>query len=335
MSRPKTQRSPATRVPPEVLLVILANASNTTLRSTSLVHPVWRDPSQYLLHTELSLPSRQVAKKFLGVDRRRKTFAKKLSLPISLDTEDCCQVLEQVRGLDHLTLVATEGATGKSKFEVELLESTALASLRSLRLTAPFSEPIHPSTSFSFPFKLSAVSFKGTFCAYPTSLLDALVESSSSSVLSLDLDVYGTQAAASRFFDALLPFAARIEHIEIHGSDRSSAPLGIFLTACTSLKSFTCWEATPALLSSLSPTVATLTIQKTFIFHHDVVYDTLLSQSGVLDHVKLVRWSGISRASLKAQRGGFELLADLEEKGIQTQFGAESHGHWYGLGLRN
>lgn len=48
----------------------------------------------------------------------------------------------------------------------------------------------------------------------------------------------------------------------------------------------------------------------------------------------MIRWSGISQASLKAQRGGLELISDLEEKGIEMQFGATSKGHWYGLGLR-
>lgn len=207
--------------------------------------------------------------------------------------------------------------------------------LHSLRLTAPFSEPIHHSSSFAFPFHLTSLSFKGTYDSYPTALLDALVTSSLSSIASLDLDVYGSQSSASRFYSALSPISSRLRQIEIHGSsDRASPALLIFLTGCTSLKSFTCWEASPSLFSSLCPTVETLTICKTYVFHNDLLYDSLLTQSGILDHIKLIRWSGISQASLKAQRGGLELISDLQEKGIKMEFGAVSHGHWYGLGLR-
>ncbi|GAA5953170.1 hypothetical protein JCM3765_007431 [Sporobolomyces pararoseus] len=334
MSIGRKHRPAATRVPPEVLLDILATASNKTLRSASLVHPTWRTPSQYLLHSELSLPSRKVAKSFLQVEGRR-CYSKKLSLPISLDTEDCWEVLEGVIGLRELALVAQEGATGKSKFEIEVLEASSLAGLHSLRLTAPFSEPVHPSIAFSLPFHLTNLSFKGTYDSYPTALLDALVTSSFSSITSLDLDVYGSQSSASRFYNALSPISSRLRQIQIHGSsDRVSPALLIFLTGCTSLESFACWEASPSLLSSLSTTVETLSICKTYVFHNDLVYDTLLTQSGVLNHIKLIRWAGISQASLKAQRGGLELISDLEEKGIRTEFGAVSHGHWYGLGLR-
>lgn len=126
MSITKDKRPAATRVPPELLLDILANASNKTLRSASLVHPTWRQPSQYLLHCELSLPSRKIAKSYLQV-AGRKTYSKKLSLPISLDTEDSWHILEGLQGLEHLTLVCTEGATGKSKFEIDLLEASALS----------------------------------------------------------------------------------------------------------------------------------------------------------------------------------------------------------------
>ncbi|GAA5881512.1 hypothetical protein JCM16303_005684 [Sporobolomyces ruberrimus] len=336
MSIGKKYRAAATRVPPEILLEILAATTHRDLQSTSLVHPTWRTPSQYLLHADLSLPSRKIAKSFLQVEGR-KCYSRKLLLPISLDTEDCWEVLEGVDGLEHLVLVAQEGATGKSKFEVELLEASTLAGLKTLRLTAPFSEPVHPSTAFTFPFRLSTLSFKGTFASYPTALLECLVDSCATSITSLDLDVYGSAADASRFFDALLPIAPRLKHIEIHGSDRISSrhPLLVFLTGCSHLESFKCWEASQTLLASLSPTVSTLEICKTYIFHNDLLYDTLLTQSGVLDYVKLIKWSGISRASLKAQRGGNELLGDLEEKGIATRFGAETRGHWYGLGLRS
>ncbi|GAA5903460.1 uncharacterized protein JCM6883_005009 [Sporobolomyces salmoneus] len=338
MSIGKKQRVAAsTRLPPEVLLDILSDATTRTLRSAALVHPTWKGPSQYLLHQEVSLPSRKIAKSFLQVQGRTQ-YSKKLSLPISLDIDDSCEILESTKGLQDLVLVSTEGATGKSKFEVELLEASSLAGLRSLQLTAPFSEPIdrciHPSASFTFPFRLKALSFKGTYDSYPSALLHGLADSSSTSITSLDLDVYGSQASATRFFDGLLALAPHLEHVEIHGSDRSSPALLIFLTACTSLKSFTCWMANPELLSALPHSVETLQICKTYVFHTDLAYDSLLSRSDILSHIRLIRWSGISEASLKAQRGGCELLADLAEMGIETQFGAVSQGHWYGLGLR-
>ncbi|GAA5934951.1 uncharacterized protein JCM15063_003110 [Sporobolomyces koalae] len=336
MSVGKKQRVAATRLPPEVLLDILAQAgaNSKTLRSTALVHSSWRLPSQYLLHTELALPSRKIAKSFLQVPGRR-CYARKLSLPISLDLEDCWEVLEGVEGLQQLTLVAQEGATGKSKFEIDLLEATSLKDLRSLRLAAPFSEPIHPSTAFTFAFqRLSTLSFKGPYMSWPIALLDALVVSTATSLNSLELDSYGSHASASRFFDALLPIAPQVQHVEVHGSDRSNPALLVFLTACTNLRSFTCWEATPAILDCLSPTVEALHIRKTYVFHNDILYDLLLTNSGVLAHLRQLRWSGITRATLKAQQGGFELLDDLAERGIETQFGAESVSTWYGSGLR-
>lgn len=208
--------------------------------------------------------------------------------------------------------------------------------LTSLRLTAPFSEPVHPASTFVFPFCLSSLSFKGPCDSYPSALLDSLVDSSSHSITSIDLDVYGTNAASTRFFESLVPLAGHLKRVELHGTDRSSPALVAFLTACTSIESFSCWEATPRLLSALAPTVKALEFNKTFFgFHDDLVYDALLTQAhGVLDHVTVIRFSGMSRASLAAQRGGCELLEDLAEKGIETHFGAVSYGHWYGLGLR-
>jgi hypothetical protein len=151
-------RAAATRVPPEVLLDILASAGNKTLRSAALVHPSWRIPSQYLLHCELSLPSRKIAKSFLQVEGR-KCYAKKLSLPISLDTEDCWEILENVKGLEHLTLVAQEGATGKSKFEVDLLEASSLAgesweNLKGLISLFRLTDLLYRSSSFLQAFAL-------------------------------------------------------------------------------------------------------------------------------------------------------------------------------------
>jgi len=353
MSIGKKQRAAATRLPPELLLEILSAAGVKVLSKTSLVHSSWRYPSQFLLQVDLSLPNRRIAKRWLQVSDR-KCWSRKLTIPVGLDTEDAWSVLEGVDGLWHLALVAQESATGKSKFEIELLEASSLrgpsvfsdtptlkhtltlaviVDLKSLRLTAPFSETIHSSISFIFPFHLATLFFKGLYSWYPDGLLHAIVTSSATSITTLDLDTYGSQEAATRFFETLLPLAPRLEHIELHGSDRTTAGLLAFLTACTNLTSFSCWEAKHSILSSLAPTVRKLQIGKNYVFHSDVLYDTLLTQSGVLDHVKLIRWSGISRASLKAQRGGNELLGDLEEKEIGTEFGVETQGNWYGLGL--
>jgi len=125
MSIGKKQRAAATRLPPELLLEILSAAGTKVLSSTSLVHSSWRHPSQFLLQVDLSLPNRRIAKRWLQCENR-KCWSRKLTIPVGLDTEDAWSVLEGVEGLWHLALVAQEGASGKSKFEVDLLEASSL-----------------------------------------------------------------------------------------------------------------------------------------------------------------------------------------------------------------
>ncbi|GAA6058778.1 hypothetical protein JCM10212_001894 [Sporobolomyces blumeae] len=334
IENPSRPAAAATRLPPELVLAILATAGRKTLRATSLVHPTWRHPSQLLLEHDLSLPSRKVAKRWLQV-RGRKTWTRSVCIPVGLDTEDAEEVLDGVRdGLEFLTLVAQEGASGKSKFEIDLLEASSLKGIKTLRLTAPFSDPIHPGVEFSFPFRLSSLSFKGLYDSFPSALVSALVHSSIDTLTTLDLDTYGSQATASTFFDALVAIAPKIKHLELHGSaDRTTPSLITFLTACTSLETFSCWEASLAVLCSLGATVKHLTISKNFIYHNDVPFDTLLCDSRLLDQLDKIKWPGISRATLKAQRGGGELLDDCRERGIETSFGVETIGNWYGLGV--
>ncbi|CEQ41704.1 SPOSA6832_03442 [Sporobolomyces salmonicolor] len=324
--------SASTQLPPELLYDILSTSSKRTLRATSLVHSSWRGPSQALLETDLSLTSRRVAKSWLQI-KGRKCKTRRLSLPVGLDTEDCWEVFESVEGLKELSLVAQEGAAGKSKFEGEVLECSRLKDIAMLHLAAPFSEPIYPSTNYTFPFSLSSLSCKGLFNAYPSAFIASLVASSLTTLVALDLDTYGSHSSASTFFAALLPVAPTLKHLKLHGSDRQVSPLLTFLTGCTSLESFTCWDATLPLLSSLPPSLRTLTIGKNYTFHSDMLYDELLTRSGLLEQLRTIRWAGISKATLKAQRGGGELLQECEERGIAVQFGVESVGDWFGYSM--
>ncbi|GAA5924205.1 hypothetical protein JCM10213_004521 [Rhodosporidiobolus nylandii] len=317
-------------LPPELLLQILGTSSRATLLRASLVSRSWRGPARHLLESRLSLPTSKVARSWLSVPGR-KTRTRRLSLGAGLGREECERVFETVEGVEELALMA-DPATPKGKFDVRALQSKELAGLRQLHIHAPLLD-IPSSEAIDLPFSLEALSCKGMYRSFPRSALCALVASSSGTLAVLDLDAYGSNPSAEAFIACLAPLSSTVTSLELHGSDRQTAALLSFLSTCTALSHFTCWEATLPVLSALSPSTKHVAIGKNFLFHGDPACEELLVRSGLLRQLNSLTFSGISSATLRAQVGGVELMQECEERGIVVEFGVEVSGRYGTFGF--
>ncbi|BGP38461.1 hypothetical protein JCM10450v2_002409 [Rhodotorula kratochvilovae] len=331
MATTSSTRAPAPFLPPELIHDILFPTSRATLLAASLVCRSWRDPAQALLEARLSLPTSKVARAWLACPGR-KTRTRRLSLGAGLSIEECWAVFEGCEGLEELALLP-DPARARAKFDLRALQCPQLKNLRTLHLAAPFHD-LAPAVPWPLPFSLETLTCKGLYSSYPRPILAGIVASSRWTLATLDLDCYGSNTSARAFISAFRPITGVLRSMEIHGADRQVTPLLPFLSACTALTDFACWEATLPLLSALPRSLETLSVGKTF-FHSDAPYADLLSRSALLDRdagsrVKSIRWGGISRATLRAQYGGGDLLAECGDKGIKVEFGVEAAATRYG-----
>ncbi|GAA5887351.1 hypothetical protein JCM6882_002501 [Rhodosporidiobolus microsporus] len=315
----------APHVPPEILLHILHTSSKQTLLSASRVSRSWRGPAQELLESRLSLPTPKVARAWLACPGR-KTRTRRLSLGAGLTRDECERVFETVEGLEELAVVGNP-AQPKLKFDARALQSKQLAGLRQLYLIAPLTDS-SPAEPLNVPFSLTHLTCKGLYRGFPPSTMTSLVLASQKTLTSLDLDAYGSNPSAAGFIRAFAPLANTVQSIEVHGSDRLTPALTEFLASCTSLASFTCWEAPLALLEALPASVKNLEIGKDYVFHSEAPYEELLVRSGLLRQIETVRFGGISVATLRAQAGGADLIQECKERGIEVDFGKEVSGRW-------
>ncbi|GAA6031791.1 hypothetical protein JCM8097_001992 [Rhodosporidiobolus ruineniae] len=314
----------APRLPPELLLKILATSSRSTLLSASLVSRDWRGPAQDVLESRLSLPTPKVARAWLACPGR-KTRSRRLSLGAGISRQEAEAVFDTVDGLEELAVLAPPNA--KAKFDVRALQSKQLSGLTHLHLLAPLTDT-SPSEPLDLPFALSFLRCKGLYRAFPSAAVSALASASQSTLRGLDLDCYGSNAEA--FISALAPVAGSVTDLELHGSDRQTPALLSFLSSSSALTTLTCWEASVPLLQSLPPSLANLSILKNYVFHSEAPYEELLSRSGLLRRAafRSLTFGGISIATLRAQIGGEELLEECQERGIEVEFGVEAAGRY-------
>lgn len=344
----------APSLPPELLLDILEGGESSTLRSAALVESSWATPAQFLLHRNLVLLSPTALKAFAGGVQTRRPFpARKLHLLLGTQGEEGLKVLDQARGIKELLLkserrkmdasVLQRGSlSGMSCFALASLDRVpSLTSSSLLPLSCPspnpFSDltdlrlegPFAPCDDFDhpLPFSLTAFTIRGLYSSVTSALLAALVDCSAATLTTLDIDCYGPNTSATTLFTTLLPLAPQLLSLELHGSDRRVEPIIPFLAAAQRLTTFTCWEPTFTLLRSLPTSVRTLNIGANFTWAHDVSkdsYEEMLDRSGLLGQLKSVEFSGISMYTLKAQRGGAQLLAECERRKIEVTFGVAS-----------
>ncbi|GJN87258.1 hypothetical protein Rhopal_000206-T1 [Rhodotorula paludigena] len=306
-------RAEAPYLPPELISSILSTSSKPTLLSASLVSRDWRGPSQDLLESRLSLPTSKAARAWLACPGR-KTRTRRLSLGSGLSIDECWEVFDSCDALEELALVP-DPSRARAKFDLRALQSPKLKNLA-------------PAVPWPLPFSLKTLTCKGLYHIYPKPIVAAIAASSRTTLVELDLDCYGSNASARAFMSAFRPATECLQSMEIHGADRHT-PLLPFIASCRVLSRFACWEATPALLSALPATVTTLEIGKT-IFHSDAPYEDMFARANLLAQLKRVRWGGISRATLRAQIGGNELLEECRERDIEVEFGVVRNGGLYG-----
>ncbi|GAA5858558.1 hypothetical protein JCM8547_007359 [Rhodosporidiobolus lusitaniae] len=317
--------SVAPYLPPELLLKILGTSDRPTLLSSSLVSRSYRAPSQYLLESRLSLPTSKVARTWLNCPGRR-TRTRRLSLGAGLSREEAERVFETVEGLEELKVVQ-DPMRPRDKFDARALQAKELKDLFFLRLNTPLVDS-SASSPLTLPFSLHTLRCKGLYSAFPPHIISAIVASSLSTLISLDLDCYGSNSSAEPFVAALYPLKDTITSIELHGTDRYTPALFDFLSSCTVLETFFCWEATSSLLASLPSSVKTLSIGLNYTQASSASYEELLVESGLLRQLDTLRFGGISSATLKSQVGGEELLQQCEERGIRVEHGVEVTGRY-------